>query len=86
MKMAEKWAAAMRGALYGMWVAVSVAIPLGVVIAHPSWVTLCLTATLVVAHILCIPVWQRKQREFLCSTDWARSQGLTPERLKLLGK
>ena len=64
MTVAEKSAAAMRGAFYGIWVAISAAIPLGVAVAHPSWLTLCLSAALVAIHIGCIPVWQRKQRDF----------------------
>lgn len=37
--------------------------------------------------ILCIglffyPLWQRMVREFLCTTDWARQQGIRPEQLK----
>ena len=85
MTLAEKSAAAWQGALYGIWVAISVAIPVGVTVAHLSWATVFLAVLLAAVHILCIPIWQRKQKEFLCSTDWARSQGLTPERLRRFG-
>jgi len=81
----EKIIAAKRGALYGFWVAISLAIPMGLSIFRPSLMSLCLISVFVIVHILCIPVWQRKQREFLCGTEWARSQGFTPEDLKLLG-
>lgn len=86
MTVAEKSTAAMRGALYGIWVVVSAAIPLGVAVAHPSWLTLCLSATLIAVHIGCVPVWQRKQKDFLCNTEWAKSQKLAPEDLKLFGR
>lgn len=82
----EKLTAAKRGAFYGIWVAMSLAIPMGLAIFRPSWVSLCLVLVFVVVHILCIPVWQRKQREFLCSTEWAQSQGVTPGSLKLFAK
>ena len=32
-----------------------------------------------------IPIWRRMQREFLCTTAWARQQGLTPYQLKGTG-
>jgi len=80
----EKSAAMRRGALYGIWGAISVCAPVALVIAHPSLVSLCLAAPLVAAHILCIPLWLRKQREFLCNTEWAKSQGIRPEVLRLL--
>jgi hypothetical protein len=34
-------------------------------------------------HCACIPLWLRVQRRFFCSTEWARGQGLQPDRLKL---
>jgi hypothetical protein len=38
---------------------------------------------LMMIYCVSIPIWLRAQRRFYCSTDWARGQGLQPERLKL---
>jgi hypothetical protein len=38
---------------------------------------------LVGIHCACIPLWMRAQRRFFCSTEWARSHDLQPDRLKL---
>jgi len=81
---AEMSAGARRGAFYGVWVVISLALPIGLSIFRPSLVSLCIVSVCVAVHILCIPVWQRKQREFLCSTEWAKSQGYTPGDLRLL--
>ena len=37
--------------------------------------------------VFCLPrlkAARRRTREFLCETEWARSQGYTPERLRLM--
>lgn len=38
---------------------------------------------LVGINIMYIRHWQNEQREYLCSTEWAKSQGYTPENLEL---
>lgn len=30
--------------------------------------------------------WQRRQRQFLCNTLWARENGFDPDRLKLFNR
>ncbi len=40
-------------------------------------------ALLIVAHIVFIPIWQRRQRQFLCNTLWARENSIEPDALKL---
>ena len=82
MTQSERSAAVKRAALYGVWVVISLALPTVLAIRHPSWLALCIATPLVAIHILCIPLWQRKQREFLCSTEWAKSQGLEPHDVK----
>lgn len=88
MTAAEISAANRRGLIYGLWVAVSVALPLqyifiGFATAHfnPILATVC--GLLVVAHIAGIPIWQRRQRQFLCSTIWASERSIQPDSLKL---
>lgn len=79
----EKSRAAWRGAFYGVWCAGTVALPLSYVfLGQEPWVTYG-AAELVVIHLVCIPIWTKMQRRFLCSTAWARAQGIRPERLVL---
>ena len=80
---AERRGATHRGALYGLWVAATFAVPvsLAVVAANPTLVVI--AAVLIVIHIACLPLWFRRKRRYFCSTSWAREQGFTPERLRL---
>jgi hypothetical protein len=80
----ERSEAAWRGGLYGIWVFATFAGPVSFAIAfrHPALIAL--AAGLAIVHLVCIPIWQRSVRRFLCSTAWAREQGYDPERLQLL--
>lgn len=82
---AEESAAAIRGGCYGLWAAVTFAIPIAWAgsTRSPSPFLLCMAAVLVLTHLLCIPLWLKMQRQFFCSTTWAREQGIIPERLSL---
>jgi len=72
--------------LYGLWCAVSVALPmqliaigfmtnnLNLLVAIPG-------GMLLVAHVAGIPIWQRRQRHFRCSTEWARQNEIKPQEL-----
>jgi hypothetical protein len=79
----EKAETSRRGGLYGFWVFATFAGPLSLALMYRHPVLVAIAAVLVVVHIACIPIWQRMQRNFLCSTSWAREHGLTPERLRL---
>jgi hypothetical protein len=84
----EKSAATRRGMLYGVWCAVSIALPLqfiaiGFVTGNLNPTLGVGGALLIVAHIACIPIWLRRQRQFLCNTLWSRENGLEPQGLKL---
>ncbi len=81
---AEKREASRRGAFYGLWVAATFAIPVSLAVVAPNPTLLVIAAVLIVIHIACLPLWFRRQRRYFCSTAWAREQGFTPERLKLL--
>ena len=72
----ERGQAAGRSALYGVWVFASVVAPLGAAwrIQTPwAWT---LAAVAILVHLAFIPVWQRRVRGFLSSTQWARQRGL----------
>lgn len=85
---AEKSTVTRRGATYGVWVAISFALPgpflaMGLLTGRLSMMFGMLGGLLILAHIACIPIWQRRQRKFLCSTVWARENGIKPNSLKL---
>jgi hypothetical protein len=87
----EQFTAMRRAGSYGMWVAGTVAIPVGAVAfalgGLHSLTIICtiigIAITLMLVHICCIPAWLRAQRRFLCSTKWAIEQDLRPEDLQL---
>jgi hypothetical protein len=83
MTAAEKAEASRRGGFYGVWVAATFAVPLSLAFVERSLWLAVLAAVLVTIHIACIPIWQRMQRRFLCSTAWAREHGITPDRLRM---
>ena len=80
---AEKAETSRRGGLYGFWVAATFAVPLAFAIVERSLLFIIIAVVLVAIHIVCIPIWQRMQRRFLCSTTWAREHGITPDRLRM---
>lgn len=80
---AEEAGTSRRGGWYGLWVAATLALPLSFGIVERSQLLTVIAVVLIVVHIVCVPVWQRMQRNFLCSTAWAREHGFTPQRLRL---
>ena len=84
----EKSSLRRRGMVYGVWCAISMALPLqfisiGLVTGSLNPTLTVAGALLIVAHIVCIPTWQRRQRQFLCNTLWARANSIEPDALKL---
>ena len=89
---AERWAAAFRAGSYGVWVGFTFSLPVVVLVgsfmASPfrSMPLYLGAAALIALHLACLPRWLGMQRRFLCSTHWAREQGIMPESLRLFGK
>jgi hypothetical protein len=79
----EQREAARRGGSYGIWVALTFAGPISYAVVFTSTTLIVVAMLLMLLHILYIPLWLKKQREFLCSTAWARQNDFTPERLRL---
>ena len=75
--------ASARGGAYGLWSAVTFAFPLTYAFTSRSLGTIVIATVLVTVHLVCIPIWQKKQKRFLCSTAWARDCGITPDRLRM---
>lgn len=80
---AEESRIVIRSGLYGIWIAATFACPIVYLIRGRDPWYLSLAAGLVLAHIACLPLWFKMQRRYLCSTEWARQQGFTPEKLRL---
>jgi hypothetical protein len=85
---AERNATMRMGGLYGAWVAVTLQLPitLGLMAFLRGWGMPWLPmlgAALVALHLACIPVFQRRMQQFLCSTAWAKPRGFAPETLRM---
>jgi hypothetical protein len=74
-----------RGSRYGLWVAGTAAIPIGLAVGFPGSITFVIAGVLIAIHIARIPSWLRSQREFLCSTQWAKEHGYDSHALRLFG-
>ena len=80
---AERARLAERGGGYGLWVAGTFALPLAFAFTSRSLAATVIAAVLITVHVICIPVWNKRQKRFLCSTAWARDCGITPDRLRM---
>jgi len=80
---AERAKASARGGAYGLWSAVTFALPLTYAFTSRSLGAIVIAAVLVTVHLIRIPVWQKQQKQFLCSTAWARERGITPDQLRV---
>ena len=80
---AERATLADLGGTYGLWVAGTLALPLTFALTYRSVLIVVIAAVLVTVHIIRIPIWQKQQKQFLCSTAWARNRGITPDRLRM---
>jgi hypothetical protein len=90
-------ACARRAMLYGVWVSLTFAGPLSLLsitffsrarahlipLGTGGLIIWAICISLVLLHCASIPFWLRGQRRFLCSTQWARTHDLRPERIKL---
>ena len=67
----EQQRAVTHGAMYGIWVALTFAGPIGFYFSFgfPLWALI----ILVVLHISLIPVFRGMQKKFVYSTDWAKA-------------
>jgi hypothetical protein len=81
---AERNTLASRGALTGVWMFVVPFLAMFAAIqsGKPGFITL-LLGGLAVFYVAFVVIAQRRNRTFLCSTNWARKQGITPDKLRL---
>jgi hypothetical protein len=83
---AEKQCLVRHGFVYGLWVAATVGLPISIALQAEHVVAWGIAAGLLLVHLVALPMWQARVRRMLCSTEWARSQGVTPENLGLFGR
>ena len=69
-----------RGAAYGIWCALTTAIPVALLTVGltfhgpvPKWLYI-LAGSAIAIHLVLIPIWRRSQLRFLRDTQWAREQ------------
>ena len=82
----EYAALTLRSTAYGAWVALTLGIPFGFIVvfwSHSGQSVRTACMVLIGLHAACVPIWQRAQRRFLCSTQWARLNELRPDKLEL---
>ncbi|MBU0477681.1 hypothetical protein KKC91_03845 [bacterium] len=79
----EKKEVIRMGRMYGLWVALTFAIPLSFIFATMRRPIIPIFVALIVVPIFIIGTrgLRRKQKKFLCSTEWAKSKGYTPDRI-----
>lgn len=81
-KLSRAWR---RSFLYSIWVMATFAGPVGLLLLTSNLALRVAAIALMLVHIALLPTWLKMQRRFLCSLDWAREQGMTPEHLKIFG-
>lgn len=79
----ERNAVSLLGGLYGFWAAATFAGPLAFAFAIGNFTFGVVALVLIIVHLACVPIWQKKIRRSLCSTAWARERDFAPERLRL---
>ena len=82
---AEKQRIVRHGFGYGLWVAATVGLPINIALQAQHVVAWVIAAGLLLVHLAALPMWQARVRRMLCATEWAKSQGVTPENLRLFG-
>jgi hypothetical protein len=81
---AERNILARRGALNGVWLFVVPFIAMFAAIqSGKAGFMVLLLGALAAFYATFVVITQQRNRAFLCSTDWARKQGMTPEELRL---
>lgn len=80
---AEKSETTKRGFMFGVWNALTIFGPFFCIMFLPSPLRWIYGAILLVVGLSFYPMWRRMQREFLCSTAWAKQRGIKPEQVEL---
>jgi hypothetical protein len=81
----EKVALMRLGFKYGIWIAITLVIPMALAVSFPSPLTIGFAIILLIVFLICLPIWLKIQKIHLCSTEWAKTKGYIPDQLKLFG-
>jgi hypothetical protein len=79
----ERRAVMSHGGLYGVWTALTVVAPIAALRNSDDWRIWAIALAVIGLHVGSIPAWQRRARRLLCSTEWAKQTGVTPDLLPL---
>jgi tRNA A-37 threonylcarbamoyl transferase component Bud32 len=71
-----------RALLFGIWNAATFFAPFFCIMFLPGPIGWIYGIAALVIGLSFYPMWSRMQREFLCSTEWARQRGFRPDQLK----
>ncbi|MEY3456846.1 MAG: hypothetical protein RL215_3 [Planctomycetota bacterium] len=82
----EKRASGVRFGLFGAWLGMSCAVPLSQALAQIHrgqlfGLTTAVCAILIISFLFSVPILLRRYSIFLCSTKYARQQGIRPQDL-----
>ena len=71
----------LRGLMFGLWNAATCTGPFFCVMFLPHPLGWIYGLAILAIGLAFYPLWRQMQRDFLCTTAWARQQGLTPDQL-----
>jgi len=83
----EKRAAMIRSALLGLWVAAAFAAPQCIILLpivfgiKRSPLAISIAVILLIIFLISIPIIRKNSKNFLCSTEWAKSKGYTVDKI-----
>jgi hypothetical protein len=78
----EKAKGSRLGGLYVLSMGIALFVPVMLAGTGHGYLSIIAAVVVVVAFVVWIPIWRKLFKRFLCSTAWAREQGLTPERIR----
>ncbi len=87
MTMDEKIVAMIRSGLLGLWVAAALAAPQCIILLPAvfgikrSALAISIAVILLIIFLISIPIIRKRNKNFLCSTKWAKSRGYTVDKI-----
>jgi len=83
----EKMSFMIRSALIGLWIAAAFAVPQCVILLPAvfgikrSAIAISLAVALLIMFLISIPVIKKHIKNYLCTTEWAKSRGYTADKI-----
>ena len=84
----EKRQMTKRSGLWGFWTIVGLSAPMGFLgagftVGRVNWLVMTPCFALIIAYLLSVRPFWRRQRELLADTEWARENGIQADEIKL---